>query len=213
MTVVITPPVEKLAGLVVQTFAEAKNADQIVDHDLAREAAMAYADAIVIVLRGGVDASEGQQDEVEVAEGLLETLDAVWEATRATNQSQVRRFQDLHEALIDRLTQVVDINETAAEVLALNAREREIRLNLARPLIVKFATAAYRWLGPDSSDTARYAAEQRADVLSDVLVGLVPADVLIDPMRHAQDARNTARSAGVAFTPKTIIDRLNGALA
>ena len=219
MSVIITPPVEKLVHLFVQAYAESKNAALIVDHDLAREAAIAYADAIVIVLRGGVDASEGQMDEVAIATELLVALDEKWGALHASSSHDlerlVRDFQSLNQTVFDRLKQIVDVNETAAELLQFNAREREIRLNLARPIILKFAVAAYRWLGPDTSEMARFAAEQRADVLSDTLVHLLPADCCIDPMRTAQNVRNTARSEGrgfSGFSPNDIIERINEAL-
>lgn len=206
MTTVITPAIERLVGLLVQAFAESKSEPLIIDREAAYTIADTYAQAIGVVARGGVSPSEEQMDEVALADDLLLTLNQTWSATREAKvrdlQSLLRDNQRLTQAVLDRLQVLIESEPDEA------AREREIRLEIAKEIIPKFGTAAYRWLGPDSTDMSRFAAEQRADTLANILLMHLLIDECIDPMRIAQNVRNEAKANGTTFSGQAISKRI-----
>lgn len=184
-------------------------------HEAEAEAQVeATANAIIIVARGGADAPGELMTRQAAVGELKDALRIEW------NVDNKPTYHELKEVVLDRLQVIAGTGEpdlTNPQILdeedAFKQRERELRLNLAMPVIRKFALNAYRWLGPDSSDMARYAAEQRAGALAGVLVMLVPDHVELDPIRIAQNVRNDLKSRGLTFSPSDVIKRLYEALA
>jgi hypothetical protein len=201
------PIIKALAIDLVYAYGELRGGSTSRYKDLARAHVEALTGALIIVARGGDDASDAV-DRRTAANGLKNALEDEWDAGNQT-------YAALEKAVLDRLQVITGTDEPAPADEEISNEEygRELRLNIARPLIHKFATAAYRWLGPDSTDMSRFAAEQRADVLADMLLMVVPDYVHIDPMRTAQDVRNDLKSRGLTFSPKDVMDRLYKALA
>ncbi len=208
----ITPTVRELVNLLVHAYEKSQTERLVIDRERAHTAVDAYAQSIVVVTREGVDDPNEQMDAITEAGELIQVLDVEW-------ASKVRDFQTLTREVLRRVdTNIVyQPDPTNAELLdeelARDEKERALRLELARPVIRKFAVAAHRWLGPDATEMSRFAAEQRADVLADMLVHLLPVDYCIDPMRSAQNVRNDMKSRGLTFSPNDVIERINEALA
>lgn len=207
------PIIKALTIDLVYAYGELRTATTRLYEVEARGQVDATTSALIVVARGGHDADDEQMPRLAAAGELISALDGEWNAGNQT-------YAALEKVVLDRLQVIAGTGEpdlTNPQILdeeeALERYGRELRLNLARPLIHKFATAAYRWLGPDSTEMSRFAAEQRADVLADMLLMVVPDYIQIDPMRIAQNVRNDMRSRGLTASPKDIIDRLNEALA
>lgn len=208
----ITPTVRELVNLLVHAYERSQTERLIIDRERAYTAVDAYARSIVVVTREGVDDPNEQMDAITEAGELIQVLDVEW-------ASKVRDFQTLAREVLRRVeTNIVyQPDPTNAELLeeelVREAIEYTVKMQIAERIIAKFGTAAVRWL-TGSTEMARFAAEQRADTLANFLVmHLLPKEVVLDPMRIAQDVHNDAKRSGFNLTGQMVAKRIHEALA
>lgn len=215
MTKPIDPVLKELASELVYDYARARQAEAGKDltyADLLYTSVEAAVRSLVIVARGGADAPGEQMDRAAAMGELFHALDGEWNSGGCGPDV-------LEKALLDRLAVVAGLNEPAPtneeiliEETLREARDREIRLEIAKEIIPKFGTAACRWL-TGLTEMTRFAGEQRADLLATLLVMHLLTDAHIDPMRIAQDVRNDAKASGTMLSGQMISKRIFSVIA